>query len=72
MALQALRHRIGDTRFRTLLRTWVQQHADTGTGTVEEFEALAEQVGGQDLHGFFTAWLDTAARPAATAANGLR
>ena len=60
-------------RFLTVLRTWVQQHPDAahGTGTVEEFEALAEQVGGQDLDSFFTAWLRTGARPARTAANGL-
>ena len=73
MALQALRHRIGTARFLTVLRTWVQQHPDAahGTGTVEEFEALAEQVSGQDLGSFFTAWLRTGARPARTAANGL-
>jgi len=73
MALQALRHRIGTTRFLTVLRTWVQQHPDAahGTGTVEEFEALAEQISGQDLDSFFTAWLRAGARPARTAANGL-
>ena len=51
----------------------MQQHPDAahGTGTVEEFEALAEQVSGQDLDSFFTAWLRTGARPARTAANGL-
>ena len=71
MALEALRHRMGTTAFLSLLRTWVQQHSD-GNATVEQFEALAEQVSGQDLGGFFDAWLHTGARPARTAANGLR
>jgi aminopeptidase N len=70
MTLQALRHRIGSDAFLTLLRTWVTQHSDS-TGTVEEFEALAEQVGGQDLDAFFGAWLHTSTRPARTATNGL-
>ncbi len=70
MTLQALRHRIGSDAFLTLLRTWVTQHSDS-TGTVEEFEALAEQVSGQDLDAFFGAWLHSSTRPARTAANGL-
>jgi aminopeptidase N len=71
MALQALRHRLGTARFLTLLRTWVSEHA-YGNGRVEQFEALAERVGGQDLGGFFDAWLHRRTRPARTAANGLR
>ena len=54
-----------------LLRTWVAASTGDGTGTVEEFEALAAQVSGQDLDGFFDAWLHTGRRPARTAANGL-
>ena len=73
MALQALRHRIGTTRFldRAAHLGAAAPDAAHGTGTVEEFEALAEQVSGQDLDAFFTAWLRTGARPARTAANGL-
>jgi aminopeptidase N len=70
MTLQALRHRIGSGTFLTLLRTWVLQHSDS-TGTVEQFEALAEQFSGQDLDGFFGAWLHSGTRPARTVANGL-
>lgn len=70
MTLQALRNRIGEQAFWTLLRTWLAQRSG-GNGTSEEFEALAEQVSGQDLDAFFTAWLRTPAKPAATAANGL-
>ncbi len=49
MTLQALRHRIGEDAFWTLLRTWVGSSARTATAPSEEFEALAEQVSGQDL-----------------------
>ena len=71
MTLQSLRHRIGNSSFQTLMRTWVQQHSE-GNATVEQFEALAEQVSGQDLDGFFGAWLRSGTRPARTVANGLR
>ena len=48
--VQALRHRIGDVAFWTLLRTWVAQRA-YGNGSVADFEALAASVSGQDLDG---------------------
>ena len=70
MAVQALRHRIGDTAFWTLLRTWVSQRA-YGNGSVADFEALAASVSGQDLTAFFDAWLHAQVVPAKTAENGL-
>jgi aminopeptidase N len=70
LALQALRHRIGDPAFWTLLRTWVSQRA-YGNGSVADFKALAGSVSGQDLTAFFTAWLSTREVPAKTADNGL-
>lgn len=70
MTLQALRRRIGDDAYWTLLRSWADQQGG-GTARSEEFEALAEQVSGQDLAGFFDTWLRTGAKPADTAANGL-
>jgi len=70
MTLQALRHRIGRADFSTLLRTWVRQHHG-GTVRVGQFEQLAEQVSGEQLDGFFHAWLDSRTKPARTAANGL-
>jgi aminopeptidase N len=70
MTFQALRHRIGEDAFWTLLRTWLATKKD-GNGTSEEFEALAAQVSGQDLAGFFQAWLREPTRPAATEENGL-
>jgi len=70
MALQALRHRIGDPAFWTLLRTWLAQHA-YGNGADAEFEALAASVSGQDLSAFFDAWLHATVVPAKSADNGL-
>ncbi len=70
MAVQALRHRIGDPAFWTLLRTWVSQRA-YGNGSVADFEALATTISGQDLTAFFDAWLHAKVPPAKTADNGL-
>lgn len=70
MLLQALRNRVTNVVFWQLLRTWVAQHRG-GNGSSEDFVALAEQVSGQDLTGFFQAWLQDRTVPAPTAANGL-
>jgi aminopeptidase N len=70
MAFQALRNRIGDDVFWQLLRRWVADHRG-GNGSTAEFEALAEEVSGQDLDGFFGAWLHSTSKPADTADNGL-
>ncbi|MEV5003754.1 M1 family metallopeptidase [Nocardioides sp. LML1-1-1.1] len=70
MVLAALQSRIGATAMRDLLRTWVASHHD-GNATVAQFEALASARTGQDLRGFFQAWLRSGAAPAATPANGL-
>ncbi|WP_203335323.1 M1 family metallopeptidase [Nocardioides limicola] len=70
MAVQALRERIGVQKHTELLRLWVQKYGG-GTARVEDFIALAEQVSGQNLGGFFDAWLTSTTKPADTAANGL-
>jgi len=70
MTVEALRQRIGDEDFFSLLRQWTEQRR-WGTATVEEFEVLAEQVSGEDLDAFFRAWLVDRRRPARTAENGL-
>jgi aminopeptidase N len=71
MTLQALRHRIGGAKFSTLMRTWVVEHHG-GNATTGQFERLAERVSGEQLDGFFHAWLHSATKPRRTAANGLR
>ena len=70
MTFQALRNRLGEHDFWRVVRRWLAGHAG-GTGTTAQFQALAEHVSGEDLAGFFDAWLFTAAKPADTAANGL-
>ena len=70
MAVQALRHRIGDTAFWTLLQTWVADRK-YGNGSVSDFEGLANAVSGQDLASFFDAWLHERVRPAESSENGL-
>jgi aminopeptidase N len=70
MALQALRNVVGGEDFWTLLRRWAAERAG-GTGSTEQFQALAEQVSGHDLGDFFDAWVRSASKPADTAANGL-
>lgn len=70
MALAALRNRIGDVAFADLMHRWVTDRRG-GNGSTAQFEALAESVSGQDLSGFFDAWLHSTTKPADTAANGL-
>jgi aminopeptidase N len=69
MTVQALRHRIGDPAFWTLLRTWVAQRA-YANGSVADFEALANSISGQDLTAFFDAWLSAKVVPAKNTENG--
>ncbi len=70
MAVEALRARLGDDDFFTVLQQWTQQRR-WGTAKVVDFETLAEQVSGEDLGGFFTVWLREPRRPDRTAENGL-
>jgi aminopeptidase N len=62
MALHQLRLAVSDFAFFEILRQWAAAH-QYGNGTIEQFEALAEQVSGKDLHGLFTTWLFTPGRP---------
>jgi aminopeptidase N len=70
MTLQALRHRIGDDDFFDVMRTWVADHGGAN-GSVKQFEKLSTRISGENLKGFFQAWLFTGAKPAKTKANGL-
>ncbi|WP_182920246.1 M1 family metallopeptidase [Nocardioides cavernaquae] len=69
MAVQALRHRIGETDFNAVLRTWVTRHRN-GNAAIADFTALAEEISGEDLDGFFQHWLYDTQRPAHTEENG--
>ena len=61
---------VGDDDFMALLRRWVRDR-EGGNGSSAQFEALAEQISGEDLDAFFDAWLHSPTKPARTAANGL-
>ena len=58
LLLHDLRRELGDDAFFRLLKEWAARHA-YGHATTEDFIALAEEVSGQDLEGFFVDWLET-------------
>ncbi|WP_226925479.1 M1 family aminopeptidase [Georgenia thermotolerans] len=60
--LHALRTKIGDEAFFALAKQWVARH-DDGTASTADFEALAEEVAGQDLGHFFDVWVRTPGKP---------
>ncbi|MGZ5406079.1 MAG: M1 family metallopeptidase [Nocardioides sp.] len=70
MTFQALRNRIGEDDFWTLLQRWVSENRN-GLGTRREFRRLAEDVSGEQLGQFFRVWLDLGRKPADIAPNGL-
>jgi aminopeptidase N len=70
LAIQALRNAIGDDDFFRLLKTWPTERR-YGNGTIVDFQALAEQISGQDLGALFRTWLYATAKPAAPAATAL-
>jgi len=56
MALHALRLEIGDETFFELLRTWVERFGGA-TATTADFEALAEELSGQELTPLLDVWI---------------
>ena len=64
MTLQALRERVGDDAFFTILRQWYSANR-YGNVSTPEFVALAQRVSGQDLGGFFDTWLYQPGKPTA-------
>ena len=62
MTLHALRITIGDQKFFPLLKQWAAKKQD-GNATTAEFVALAQQVSGENLQGFFDAWLFKGTKP---------
>ncbi|WP_079146007.1 M1 family metallopeptidase [Streptomyces lydicus] len=62
LVLYALRQKIGPTAFDRLEREWVTHHRD-GVADTADFVALASKSSGQDLTGFFQAWLFGARTP---------
>ena len=62
MTLHALREKVGDDVFFTIMRNWVAENA-YGNVTTDEFIALAERDSGQDLGNFFQVWLFEPGKP---------
>lgn len=69
MTLQALRSKIGDEDFFTVMRAWAAKYR-YGNGSIRQFIAMAEHVSGEELSSFFDVWLYTGERPEPTAENG--
>jgi aminopeptidase N len=69
MTLAALRGRIGDSAFSTLLTEWVTRYGG-GNVTGGDLRSLAEEVSGEELDAFFRHWLDDLGRPDHTVENG--
>ena len=62
LTLHALRLRVGDEAFFTILRTWPERYHN-GNATTDDFIALSEEISGQDLNSFFQSWLYEIALP---------
>jgi len=56
MTLHVLRDEIGDDAFFRVVRTWYERHSG-GSASTADFEALAEEISGQELTPLFDAWL---------------
>ena len=69
MTLQALRTRIGNRAFFTVMRTWARTHKH-GNGSIRQFINLSERISGKNLGSFFDNWLYSSVRPRPTRANG--
>src|SRR5215213_5952934 len=62
LTLHALRLRVGDEVFFTILRSWTERFHN-GNATTEDFIVLAEEISGEQLDDFFQSWLFEPALP---------
>jgi aminopeptidase N len=62
VALHALRLEVGDEVFFRILQTYAERFRYKNAST-EDFIALAEEIGGQELDGLFQAWLYAEEKP---------
>lgn len=61
--LHMLRSLIGDEAFFSTLRAYADRHQGLVTVTTDDFRAVAEEISGQALAGFFDQWLNYVDRP---------
>ncbi len=62
MTLQALREKVGDATFFSILRTWYAEKRN-GNVTTADFIVLSERLSGRQLDDFFRVWLFEEGRP---------
>lgn len=62
LAMHALRLRVGDDTFFEIVRTYFERFGNDSAGSAD-FIAIANEVSGENLDGFFAAWLDDPALP---------
>ena len=62
MTLQALRQKVGEEKFRQIVRSWYAENRHENV-TTQDFIALSERVYGQQLDQFFQVWLFEEGRP---------
>jgi aminopeptidase N len=62
--LHALRVEVGDAAFLAGAQLWLERYDDED-GTTEDFEAVYDEVSGQDLSAFFDVWLRDPVKPTA-------
>ncbi|MGH8828811.1 MAG: M1 family metallopeptidase [Jiangellaceae bacterium] len=60
--LYALRVKVGDAVFDEITLEWTQRYADSTVST-DDFQALAEEISGQDLENFFDVWVWSTGKP---------
>lgn len=63
--LHALRVEVGDESFFAATQLWLERYDDSA-GTAEDFQAVFEEVSGEDLDTFFQTWLYDQVKPPAT------
>ena len=63
LTVHALRRTLGDDLFFALLKEWTRRFR-YGTATTDDFRALAAEMSGRELTGFFDEWLCAPAVPA--------
>jgi aminopeptidase N len=62
MTLHVLRHAVGDDAFFEIVRTWFERYNGASASTAD-FEALAEELSGEELTPLFDAWLRAPVMP---------
>jgi aminopeptidase N len=62
MTLQALRQKVGDATFLTIMRSWYRENRNRNV-TTQGFIRLAERVSRRDLDHFFDVWLFEEGKP---------